>query len=139
MGGGGGGEGGGVPDPRGPRHHHADLTGPPVQLQHLRSALEAQPPVRPRHLLHVVLRDGEVERDRHELSHGLPATGLVGRYVWVDVPGDGVLGGGVAGVRRVAVDVPGEESGWVGLGEEAVRQQPVAQEVPGAQAEYLGS
>ena len=47
--------------------------------------------------------------------------------------------GDVSGVRRVAVDVPGEEGGWVGLGEEAVRQQPVAQEVPGAQAEYLGS
>ena len=138
AGGGGGGEGGGEPHPGRPRHAHAHLARPPVELQHLRGALETEAALHPLHLPHVLLLDGEVERDGHELSQGVVGSALIARYVGVDVPGEAVLAGGVGGVRGVAVDVPGEDGGRVGLRQHAVGQQGVAQQVLGAHAEYLG-
>ena len=68
-----GGESRGVPDSRGPGHAHGHRAAPPVELQHLRGALEADNPRAAREGPQVFLCDGEVEADSHELAHGAVA------------------------------------------------------------------
>ena len=82
----GGGESRGVPDSRGPRHGHWHRAAPPVELQHLRRALEADHARAARHAPHVFLCEGQVEADSHELSHCVVApTALITGYVRVNM------------------------------------------------------
>ena len=53
-------------------------------------------------------------------------------------PGDSVLAGGVAHVRRVAVDVPGEGGRGAGYRQQTVRSDQVSKGVLGADAVYPG-
>ena len=81
-----GGESRGVPDCRGPRHRHWDRAAPPVELQHLRGALEADDPRAVRPAPQLLLRDGEVEAESHELAQGATAQpARITGYVRVDV------------------------------------------------------
>ena len=88
---GGGGESRGVPDSRGPGHAHGHRAAPPVELQHLRRALEAEDAGAARHGPHVFLCEAQVEAESHELTHGpallalLAPTALVTRYVRVNM------------------------------------------------------
>ena len=85
----GGGESSGVPDRRGPGHRHRHRAAPPVELQHLRRALEADHARAARHAPHVFLCEGQVEAERHELSHGVLApAALITGYVGVNMSGD---------------------------------------------------
>ena len=82
----GGGESRGVPDSRGPGHAHGHRAAPPVELQHLRRALEADHARAARHGPHVFLCEGQVEAESHELSHSVVASpALITSYVRVNM------------------------------------------------------
>ena len=59
-----------------------------------------------------------------------------GLCVQLGSPSDSVLAGGVAHVRRVAVDVPGEGGRGAGHRQQTVRGDQVSQGVLGAHAVY---